>query len=180
MCLKIGWGFRVSGSRLTNEPETRNSNFGTTSRLCREAGFSLVSAIFLLVVLSALGAFMVSFSGVQHASASRDVLGTRAYQAARSGIEWAAHQALTPVFPAACPATTNLTGLAGTLSPFTVTVQCNRTLATEGAILNNVAVYSITADACNQPNGAGACPNASPGEDYVARQLQATFTAGPP
>ena len=167
------------GSGLACELETRNSELVTASRP-REAGFSLVSAIFLLVVLSALGAFMVSFSGVQHTTAARDVLGARAYQAARSGIEWGAFQVLTPAYPAACPATTNLTGLTGTLAPFIVTVQCDRTLATEGTVANNVAVYLITADACNQPNGAGACPNTSPGENYVARQLQATFTNGPP
>lgn len=180
MCHKIGSGLRVTSSRLGFELETRNRQPGTASRPCREGGFSLVSAIFLLVVLSALGAFMVSFSGVQHTTAARDVLGTRAYQAARSGIEWGAFQVLIPAFPANCPAPTNLTGLAGTLAPFTVTVRCDRTLDTEGDTLNNVAVYLLTVDACNQPDGAGACPNANPGEAYVARQLQATFTRNNP
>ena len=176
MCHKTGSRLRVTGSGSICELGTRNPKLVTASRPSREAGFSLVAAIFLLVVLSALGAFMVSFSGVQHTTAARDVLGARAYHAARSGIEWGAFQVLTPVAAPGCPGTTNLTGLGGTLAPFTVTVTCTNAPATEGAIANNVTVYSFTADACNQPNAAGACPNATPGEEYVARQLQATFS----
>lgn len=177
MCPKSG-RFLAADSALRTVPKV--GCLGVPAHYHRQAGFSLVSAIFLLVVLSALGAFMVSFSGVQHTSAARDILGARAYQAARSGIEWGAYQVLTPAYPAACPAITNLTGLAGTLAPFTVTVQCTRSLVTEGDTLDNVAVYLLTVDACNQPDGAGACPNANPGETYVARQLQATFTDSPP
>jgi len=45
-------------------------------------GFAIVSAIFLLVVLAALGAFMVTFSTTQHTAAATDLEGTHAYQAA--------------------------------------------------------------------------------------------------
>ena len=59
-------------------------------------GFAIVSAIFLLVVLGTLGAFMVALSTVQHTTSTQDLQGTRAYQAARAGIEWGAYQVLTP------------------------------------------------------------------------------------
>ena len=55
-----------------------------------QKGFSLVTAIFLLVVLATLGTLMVTFFSAQQQSSALDVMGTRAYQAARVGVEWAA------------------------------------------------------------------------------------------
>src|SRR4030067_2020097 len=57
-------------------------------------GFSLVSAIFLLVVIAALGTFAMTLSTTQHQSAALDVMGARGYQAARAGVEWGAYQVL--------------------------------------------------------------------------------------
>ena len=57
-----------------------------------QSGFSLVTAIFLLVILASLGAFIVTVSGLQQTSSALDVQGSRAYQAARSGIEWGTYQ----------------------------------------------------------------------------------------
>ena len=53
-----------------------------------ERGFSLVSAIFLLVILAALGAAIVNVSTVQHMASALDLMGAQAYQAARAGSEW--------------------------------------------------------------------------------------------
>jgi MSHA biogenesis protein MshP len=52
-------------------------------------GFSLPTAIFLLVILALLGAFMVSLSTTQNVMSAQDVQGSRAYNAARAGMEWA-------------------------------------------------------------------------------------------
>ncbi len=52
-------------------------------------GFVMVAAIFLLVVLAALAGFIVSFSNVQHLTSAQDLQGSRAYWAARAGMEWA-------------------------------------------------------------------------------------------
>lgn len=60
-------------------------------------GFAVVTAIFLLVVLAALGVGMLMFSRAQQVSSSYDVQGARAYQAARAGIEWALYRRLNPV-----------------------------------------------------------------------------------
>jgi len=59
-----------------------------------QSGFLLVTAIFLLVVLAALGAFILTISGTQQTSSALDVQGARAYQAARAGIESASDQLL--------------------------------------------------------------------------------------
>ncbi|HKA42275.1 MAG TPA: hypothetical protein VKF40_09825, partial [Burkholderiales bacterium] len=160
-----------------SKPETRNSKLRSLQR-----GFSIVTAIFLVVVLAFLGAFIVSVTGMQLSSHQLDVLGARAYQAARAGIEWGAFQVLDPnntIGSAAlptCPASNpkNLSGLASSLSPFTVTVTCTPTTTTEGT--RNVGVYRLTANACNQPVGGTTCPNGSPGAGYVEREVQATLT----
>ena len=92
-----------------------------TMRRKIQQGFSLVSAIFLLVVIAMLGTFAVTLSTTQHQSAAMDVMGSRAYQAARAGIEWAAYHVSTKN-PGekwdGCTATTpasSITGLGGTL-----------------------------------------------------------------
>jgi MSHA biogenesis protein MshP len=145
----------------------------------RQRGFTIVTAIFLLVVLAMLGAFMLALTGLQQSSSVLDVQGVRAYQAARSGMEWGAWQVLdpndaigTPALPT-CPASPTQLTPAGSLSPFTVTVTCNATTTTEGN--RNVATYFIVATACNQPS-AGSCPNAAPSAGYLERQMHATFS----
>lgn len=55
----------------------------------KQAGFSIVMAIFILVALSLLSGYMVKLSGVQHATSTFAVQGARAYQAARAGVGWA-------------------------------------------------------------------------------------------
>ena len=64
-----------------------------------QRGFTIVSAIFILVVLAALGAFVVTVSTNQQIGSALDVQGTQAYQAARSGIEWGLYQVqATPAY----------------------------------------------------------------------------------
>src|SRR3990167_1024656 len=98
-----------------------------------QRGFSLVSAIFLLVVIAALGTFAVTLSTTQQQSAALDVMGARAYQAARVGIEWGAYQVLpasAAAFATACrpgPTTQTVTPLPNTLAGFTVNVGCSAT-----------------------------------------------------
>jgi len=133
----------------------------------RQRGFSIITAIFLIVVLAALGAFAVSMFRVQQTSAALDELGSRAYQAAQAGIEWGAWQVLRG--PGTCAAATGNLALPGSLSGFTATVTCASTSHTEAG--NPVTIYLLTATACNQP-AAGACPNPTPGPDYVERQVQ--------
>ncbi len=161
----------------------------------RQAGFSIIAAIFLLVVLALLAAFIASVTGMQQSSGQLDVLGVRAYQSARAGMEWGAWQVLDPNnnLPGVggtanlppCPAvSTNLCVLGGSLSSFAVTVTCDATInapTTEGN--RNIGAYKIIATACNQPvvgtcpnPTPAACPNPTPAAGYVERELQATFS----
>lgn len=138
---------------------------------CR--GFLLPSAIFLLVVMAGLAAFLVNISNSQHIGSAQDVVGTRAYHAARSGLEWGFYQAL---LTAACPLPVagESVPLDATAFPgLSLTVRCDHTSATEAGLTTNF--YTITATACTQPNAvAPFCPNTTtPSPMYVERQLQA-------
>ncbi len=111
-----------------------------------QKGFTIVSAIFLLVVLAFLGAAMLTFSSNQNQTVAMDVMGSRAYQAARTGIEWGAYQVLRN--GGACAPTQSLPALAGTLSGFTVTVTCNPLAQSSvSATTGTVTIYGISSTA---------------------------------
>lgn len=133
-----------------------------------QQGFSIITAIFLLVVLAFLGVAMVAFSTAQNQSSAMDVLGARAYQAARAGIEWSAYQVwISPVSATApttsCPNTFmagTASALGGSLAPFTVTVTCNATPHVENT--STIWVYDVSSVAAMGTLG---------GTDYVERVM---------
>ncbi len=131
------------------------------SRRSRQAGFSLVPALFLLVVLAALGLVAVRLAAVQQQTVVLAMQSGRAYAAARTGIQWSAYQALNNASCAA--ASINLTegGLAG----FTVETDCSSTSHAEGP--NTVNVYVIDAFAWSGSYG---------NPDYVSRRMRSTVT----
>lgn len=156
----------------------------------RMQGFAIVTAIFILVVLAALGAFIVSISTNQQIGTALDIQGVRAYQATKSGVEWGIYQIeATPAYnfsygtPAvavgnanpntrACPASpASFAPAAPTLAGFTVTVTCAATVD----VNNGPTVFRVVSTACNQP-AAGACPNNAPtSPDYVERRIEVTL-----
>jgi len=139
------------------------------SRMARNcSGFAIFSAIFILVVLATLGAFILNISSSQQIGSALDVQGVRAYQAARAGIEWGLYRQLQG--GVACPAGNFVPG-ASTLSGFTVSVSCVAFADAHGG----PTVRTLTSTACTQPN-AGTCPNTvNPGALYVERRLTVTF-----
>ena len=131
-----------------------------------QRGFTLVTAVFLIGILAAISVYMIGLRVIQDSSASLDTLGTRAYAAARSGVEWGAYRALRP---GPCVAGVNSFALGGTLAGFTATVTTAPTVYNEGG--TNVTICSIVSNACNVPTGGGACPNAAGGTNYAERQI---------
>lgn len=140
-----------------------------------QRGFSLVTAIFLLVVLASLGAVMMTFFIAQQQSSALDVMGARAYQASRAGIEWGAYQVIQSgvaggAFANECQpgqgSSRLLPALGGTLSPFAVTVGCSATAHSEAAA--TVTIYQISSVAATQGLAAG-------NPDYVERQMTVTI-----
>jgi MSHA biogenesis protein MshP len=113
-----------------------------------QRGFAAVAAVFLVVGLAALGAFMVSFSNTQHLTSAQDVQGSRAYWAARAGLGWGlasltANSAACPVPPAPF-----------VVEGFTVVVTCTSTTYSDAGV-DNVVIYRLVSRA-NQGTGVGA------------------------
>ena len=127
----------------------------------RSNGFALIAALALLVVLSSTGAAMIRMTGVQQAGASALILGVRANWAARSGIDWALHQAAVGGSCPAASTTLNLTE--GVLSGFRVVVTCTQTIHNEGAIAR--ISLSIRSEANRGTLGT---------RDYVYRDMRAS------
>lgn len=140
----------------------------------RQKGFSLVSAIFLLIILAALGAYMVTIGSTSRATSTAALQGARAYQAARSGIDWSVFQINPPISQAnariACDndiqaATVTLT--APGLNGFTVNTTCSWTEHSQQGT-NNITVYTL---------GSTATFGGNYGDpDFVQRRITATIS----
>ena len=88
----------------------------------REGGFSLIAAIFLIVVLAALGMFAVRISATQQQTTNFAILEARAAAAAQAGIEFGANRALAT--PSSCVGSSTLNLSEAALTGFTVKVTC--------------------------------------------------------
>ena len=116
-------------------------------------GFAAIAAIFLVVGLAALGAFMVSFSNTQQLTSAQDVQGSRAFWAARGGLEWGISRALIPV--SSCVASTVFV-----LDKFTVTVKCTPSTyadsgKTPGGPPPTISKINATAQSTGSPGSVG-------------------------
>jgi MSHA biogenesis protein MshP len=136
-----------------------------SARMRTPRGFAIIAAIFLLVVLALLGVMIITLSTTQQVAGVQDLMGSRAYFAARAGLEWGSYRVLR-VAPASCVASTTLPALAGSAAGFTVQVQCTRygPYDEAGTVSN---VYQIVSTASRGTLGS---------LDYVERQLQILVT----
>ena len=131
----------------------------------RTCGFSLVSVMFLLIVLAGLAGRMATVGGVQHLTVAQSVLGTRAHFAARSGIEWAIDDITnTAAVNLDCaPGSVSFSLTGGATAGFDVALGCAVTPVVEGSTV--YSLYELTATATRGSIG---------DTDYVARTLVAT------
>lgn len=129
-----------------------------------QKGFSLVAALFLIVILAALGTFAVRSSVAQSYTVSIGMQGNRALQAANAGIEWAAWRALN-----ANTCANGILNLAeGGLRGFRVAISCVSTNHAESGA--TYQVYEVDSFAQYGTYGTA---------DYVSRRVQASFTNAP-
>jgi MSHA biogenesis protein MshP len=126
----------------------------------RQSGFAAIAAMFLLVVLAAMGAFMVTFSNTQQLSSAQDIQGTRAFWAARAGLDWA-FSAIT-LDSSACP--TPVPTTVDTGATFSLTITC--TLRSYAEAGNTVKIFSI--DSLAKTGTVGAL-------GYVERSVSASY-----
>jgi MSHA biogenesis protein MshP len=147
----------------------------------RTNGFILMAALFLIVTFAAIGLYLVTISTGTVEAATQGEQGARAYQAARTGIDWAAFQILRnsdapPASPTdfgptcktsnAASQTLDLSTFGASAGSFRSTVTCSRTTELEGG--TSVEIYVLTAKGCNR---SPTCPGA-PDSTYVERELQ--------
>lgn len=125
----------------------------------RQHGFTLLSALFLLVVVSSVGAYMVQLATAQHVSGALTALHARALYSAASGLEWVAYELRSN--PGACP----VVPTSFTAEGFTIRLSaCSRSTITESGSTYNL--YDVTVDASRGSFG---------DQDFVSRSLRATL-----
>ena len=141
-----------------------------------QAGFGVMSALVVLVLLAALAALVVRLGFTENITSAQNTNSARAEQGASTGVEWGLYQAFKGSWTT-CPST----GATATLDQRAdmgvwVTVTCKSSTYSEGASAENtpstVRVYQIDAVACN---GTSSCPDdarvGQPG--YVERKRSA-------
>lgn len=130
----------------------------------RHGGFAAVAAIFLIVILAALGGFMVTFSNTQQLTSAQDLQGSRAYWAANAGLEWAV--VAIPSSPAFCPAATltEVVGGPALIEGFAIKNFCAQNTYDEGGA--SLMIYRFESQASMGTVGA---------IGYIERSVSATM-----
>jgi MSHA biogenesis protein MshP len=142
------------------------------SRYQAQGGFSLISAIFVIVVLAGVVGYMFQVSSVQLGTVGQGIAGERAYQVAQGGVQWAVRYAMdndsgNPHADASASCST-IDGAGFTLNGHTVTMDCATYLFSDPG---ERAIYHITATASRGTPGT---------QDYVSRAVRATFALPSP
>lgn len=78
------------------EPSALPFKIACNTLFNRQKGSALIVAIFIIIVLSALGAALVNMLESSQEAVAYEVLGTRAYTAAQSGAQWQLGQIFRP------------------------------------------------------------------------------------
>lgn len=138
-----------------------------------QQGFTLVTAIFLLVVLAVLMVYMLRLNSVQHSVSAHSIQGARALLAARAGLE----QALYGIYQSgSCASSSSLTFTSSepALEDFSVDLSCSMQTHTEGSTAIDVYTVKATAKSGSYASGSDANP------EYVSRHLVVTTSTSPP
>jgi MSHA biogenesis protein MshP len=136
-------------------------------------GFGAIAAIVVLVLLAALAAAIVRIGGAAQAAQAQDIIGARAWQAARAGTEWGLFKALKGSWTS-CANVSQTLDLRADSDAMRVTVSCSSITYNEGEASPGTAqvrrVFTIDAVACNAPS----CPDNTLATQagYVERRRQ--------
>jgi MSHA biogenesis protein MshP len=133
----------------------------TAKALAPQRGVALVAAIFLITVLLALGAAMVSMSSGSQDTVNKSLQAAKVYYGARAGLEWGIQRAIAAASCVAGP--TAINPAQGALVGVALQVSCVQQTSHGGT---NV-VYYITSSATIGTLG---------GLDYAERRLEATVS----
>ena len=103
----------------------------------KQGGMTLIGAIFIVVIVSLLGQYLVKITSVQRQTGTLALQAARAYQAANAGMEWGIDRVVNS---SSCIASTTLSPA---ISNFTTTVSCNQ-LGSYSEAADTINVYRIT------------------------------------
>ena len=125
-----------------------------------QRGFAAIAAIFLVVILAALGGFMLTFSNSQQLTSAQDVQGTRAYWAARAGLEWSIASASSLSSAGVCPFDTSMQLVASGVAPaavdgFNLAVCFSKNSFTEGAATPVLYRFTVVASSTGSAGSIG-------------------------
>ena len=137
----------------------------------KNKGFALPSAIFLLVIIAMLTAGLLFMNKFFQKNSALDTLDTKAYLAAKAGLEYGLYQANKSSICLAGGQTISVSG--AFFQGFKVTYTCTSQTSDEAGLI--LTYYRITAVGCN--TAGASCPDltAKPNnEDYVEKSITAT------
>jgi MSHA biogenesis protein MshP len=126
-------------------------------------GMALITAIFLMVMLVALGAAMVTLSQVQHDTGTKSLLAAKVYYGARAGLEWGIQRAIQTNTCGSASWGPGISPMQGALIDVRVTVTCSVNTYTGS---NNVYFLTSVAKVGTAPGDI----------NYAERQLIATVS----
>ncbi|SEK95692.1 MSHA biogenesis protein MshP [Colwellia chukchiensis] len=133
--------FRNSALIVSKSNDTQVMSYTSS----KQSGSALVIAIFIIVVLSVLGAALVNMLDSSQEGLAYEVLGTRAYAAAQSGLQWQ----LSEVFPLssdalACKAQASIDAATPNFSQTQGLAQCRVSVSCSDFVHDNIRYYNIT------------------------------------
>jgi MSHA biogenesis protein MshP len=143
----------------------------------RAGGFAYIAAIVFLIVLAGFALAALRLSGSAQVTVDQAVLGARASQAARAGLEWAFFRLKTP--PADCDTVQKNQPDFSAETGYRVTLRCDMKTYQEGQTSTGASlaknIFQLTATACN----GAACPSADnvtvASPDYIERKRSASI-----
>jgi MSHA biogenesis protein MshP len=141
-------------------------------QIIKSKGFALPSAIFLLVVLSLMSVGLLLINSFLQKNSTLDILDTKAYLAAKAGLEYGLYQANKSSVCLSSGQTINLSG--SFFQGFKATYSCSSQTSNEAG--NVLTYYTITSNGCN--TSSSSCPELTTkpnNEDYVEKSLLATI-----
>ena len=138
------------------------------SSLIFQEGFSLITALFVLIVFATLGAYMAGLFSLQTQTVNLSLVESKVLAAARLGAEYGIYRGVSAC---ACPADDNFTLAQGAYAGFNVQVNvtCTFQVYQEGGSrpYDRYRVYFVNSTATYGVFGA---------PEYVSRQMSTTGT----
>lgn len=133
----------------------------------QQRGFSLMSAIFIVVVVAMIAGYAVSIGNAQRGGSVRSLVATRAGFAAQSGLDWAV--AVVTETHACVPGGSTVKPDGPGLDGFVVAVDCVAVAVVEGTVPYTIFTLDVVASR-----------GAEGSEDFVRRRVSAQVADGAP